>query len=43
MRADGRPDEHIDTTKLTDAFRNCSNAPKNQSVNAAYVNNRYLF
>jgi hypothetical protein len=39
FHADGR----TDMTKLTAAFRNFSNAPKNQSVNAVWGNNRCLF
>ena len=38
-QADGRTDQ----TKLTVAFRNFANAPKNQSVNAIYRNNGCLF
>jgi len=39
FHADGR----TDMTKLTAAFRNFSNAPKNQSVNVVWGNNRCLF
>ena len=34
-----RRDRRRDTTKLIIAFRSFAKAPKNQSVNAAYINN----
>ena len=39
----GQTDRQTDMMKLTVAFRNFANAPKNQSVNVVWGNNRCLF
>jgi hypothetical protein len=38
-----RTDRRSDMTKLTVAFRSFVQAPKNQSINAVYGNNRFSF